>query len=469
MSAARTAGTAGRGDAASRRSRVGRTLVAVLGVSCVALTAAAAQPLGPRDLSRSGEVVALGGLGSIDPLSPGGDGATAGDRSTGSSGSGAGDGPPVGAGVDLGFDPGFVVAFASDVDLAYEIPVPGQEPAAPFTPSGTAGFSGGAGIPAASLRAYRAAAEVLAREASGCGIDWALLAGIGRVEANHGRFGGAVVSDQGVSVPRILGPRLDGTLANTQVIRDSDGGTLDGDAAYDRAVGPMQFLPGTWKRWGSDGDRDGVSNPQDIDDAALAGARYLCAGRSGLADRAQAALAVRRYNNSSSYVDLVLATAAGYRSGVDGFVGLVGSPVAPPPPGWMLPPGTVVGAAAAVPPAGPSAPSSEPAAATGPTGPPPAGPTTPPTDPPSVPPSVPPSGEPTMPPAPTGEPSVVPTTAVPVPTEPACEPTATEPTSDPGGAPVLAPCPAPCGSLPPATEPTVSPTCAPVPPGSPTP
>ncbi len=45
---------------------------------------------------------------------------------------------------------------------------------------------------------------------------------------------------------------------------------------YDRAVGPMQFLPGTWGRWGSDGDRDGVSDPQDVDDAALAAARYLC-------------------------------------------------------------------------------------------------------------------------------------------------------------------------------------------------
>ena len=45
---------------------------------------------------------------------------------------------------------------------------------------------------------------------------------------------------------------------------------------YDRAVGPMQFIPSTWSVIGVDGDNDGKRNPQDIDDAALATAVYLC-------------------------------------------------------------------------------------------------------------------------------------------------------------------------------------------------
>ena len=46
----------------------------------------------------------------------------------------------------------------------------------------------------------------------------------------------------------------------------------------DRAVGPMQFLPASWARYGADGNGDGVRDPHQLDDAALAAAAYLCAG-----------------------------------------------------------------------------------------------------------------------------------------------------------------------------------------------
>jgi len=52
---------------------------------------------------------------------------------------------------------------------------------------------------------------------------------------------------------------MDGSLAATAVVVDSDGGALDGDARYDRATGPMQFLPGTWRSIGADGNGDGVA------------------------------------------------------------------------------------------------------------------------------------------------------------------------------------------------------------------
>ncbi len=181
------------------------------------------------------------------------------------------------------------------------------------------------GIPDVTLRAYQAAAAALAVADPSCRLDWTLLAGIGRVESNHGRFAGAVVTPTGVSVPSVIGIRLDGTMAGTKVIVDSDAGRLDGDTAYDRAVGPMQFLPGSWVMFGADADGDGIRNPQDIDDAALAAGAFLCSGNDDLSTVAGASAAVRRYNNSGSYVTLVLSLASAYK----GLIPLGAIPVVP--------------------------------------------------------------------------------------------------------------------------------------------
>jgi len=100
------------------------------------------------------------------------------------------------------------------------------------------------GIPARVLEAYRAAAARLAAEQPGCGVPWELIAAIGRVESGHGTFGGAAVMADGRIAPEIIGLRLDGAGPVAE-IRDTDGGLLDRDTVYDRAVGPMQFIPGT--------------------------------------------------------------------------------------------------------------------------------------------------------------------------------------------------------------------------------
>jgi membrane-bound lytic murein transglycosylase B len=97
-------------------------------------------------------------------------------------------------------------------------------------------------------------------------------------------------------VPGIYGPRLDGV--NTAKIADTDAGAFDGDGAFDRAVGPMQFIPGTWRAMGVDGDGDGVRNPQDIDDAAMSTAVYLCSGKTDLSNASDLNAAVLRYNHS---------------------------------------------------------------------------------------------------------------------------------------------------------------------------
>jgi Transglycosylase SLT domain len=169
------------------------------------------------------------------------------------------------------------------------------------------------GIPTAALKAYSRAQQVLAQVDPGCHLPWTLVAAIGRVESNHGRFGGNALNSQGVAVPGIYGPRLDGV--NTAKITDTDAGAFDDDGAFDRAVGPMQFIPGTWRAMGVDGDGDGVRNPQDIDDAAMSTAVYLCSGKTDLSNASDLNAAVLRYNHSQQYVDLVVSIAKAYAGG----------------------------------------------------------------------------------------------------------------------------------------------------------
>lgn len=87
-----------------------------------------------------------------------------------------------------------------------------------------------------------------------------------------------------------------------RAIADTDGGVLDGDTTWDRAVGPFQFIPTTWTRWGSDGDGDGRADPQDVDDAALSAGRYPCADGKDLATGEGWSRAALSYNNSAQYL-----------------------------------------------------------------------------------------------------------------------------------------------------------------------
>ena len=169
-------------------------------------------------------------------------------------------------------------------------------------------------IPAAALRAYKRSARILSAVSPRCQLSWTLLAGIGRVESDHGRYAGARLGTDGVSRPLILGLPLNG-VGPVAAIRDSDNGRLDKDAKWDRAVGPMQFIPTTWDAVGVDGDGDGTRSPSDIDDAALAAAVYLCAGSVGVDARKAMRGALHRYNHSEEYVALVMAYEREYRTG----------------------------------------------------------------------------------------------------------------------------------------------------------
>ena len=170
------------------------------------------------------------------------------------------------------------------------------------------------GIPDAALSAYQRAETVINAADKSCNIPWQLIAAIGRVESDHGRANGNTLDDEGLATPGIYGIALDGSN-NTTVIRDTDAGQYDSDAKWDRAVGPMQFIPSTWSVVGVDGDNDGQRNPQDVDDAALATAVYLCSGNDDLSTDAGRRAAVFRYNHSQDYVDLVLSFMDAYMDG----------------------------------------------------------------------------------------------------------------------------------------------------------
>ena len=196
------------------------------------------------------------------------------------------------------------------------VPIPGV--IAPAVPNGSAdsviaGASSN-GIPAPALSAYQRAAQIIDSADKSCNIPWELIAAIGRVESDHGRYGGNTLTQNGVSKPGIYGIPLNGKNG-TQVVNDTDGGQLDHDPVYDRAVGPMQFIPSTWQVVKVDANGDGQRNPQDINDASLATAVYLCSGKDNLSTRGGQEAAVLRYNHSQSYVNLVLRLMESYSSG----------------------------------------------------------------------------------------------------------------------------------------------------------
>ncbi|MGI6879690.1 lytic transglycosylase domain-containing protein [Microbacterium sp. gxy059] len=168
------------------------------------------------------------------------------------------------------------------------------------------------GIPPRALAAY-VAADAYAREELGCDVGWNTLAGIGWVESHHGTLQGGSIEDDGVARPGIRGIPLDGEN-ETMRIPDSDGGALDGDTEWDRAVGPMQFIPETWRIWGVSASGEGEPSPHSIDDAAFTAARYLCQTDGTLAEPEQWIRAIRSYNDTADYQQRVAATAEGYRT-----------------------------------------------------------------------------------------------------------------------------------------------------------
>ncbi len=167
------------------------------------------------------------------------------------------------------------------------------------------------GISVTALQAYGYAALRTATDHPSCHLAWTTLAGIGKAESDHGREGGSILQPDGRVLPPVIGAALNGQDGR-KLIADSDHGTLDGDNVYDRAVGPMQFLPSTWTQYQVDADRDGVSDPNDLNDATLAAATYLCAGGKDLGTSGGWWAAVLSYNTVQAYAQKVFDAANDY-------------------------------------------------------------------------------------------------------------------------------------------------------------
>lgn len=129
-------------------------------------------------------------------------------------------------------------------------------------------------IPPELLPVYQEAASKT------CNMPWGVLAAIGSVESDHGRS----------NLPGV-----------------HDGANSAG------AMGPMQFLAGTWAAYGVDGNHDGVTDVYNPVDAIWGAAAYLCANGADQPDRLRDA--IWNYNHDGAYVDDVLARAQRYSEG----------------------------------------------------------------------------------------------------------------------------------------------------------
>jgi membrane-bound lytic murein transglycosylase B len=168
-------------------------------------------------------------------------------------------------------------------------------------------------IPERALAAYAGASLWLAETRPECGVGWNTLAGIGAVETIHGSYGGARAATDGTVRPSIIGIALDGSEGVKEIL-DTDQGELDGDEEYDRAVGPMQFIPTTWADYAEDGNLDGAADPNQIDDAALTAALYLCDSGGDVTTDDGWSTALGTYNESVSYAHKVAELAESYGS-----------------------------------------------------------------------------------------------------------------------------------------------------------
>jgi len=197
---------------------------------------------------------------------------------------------------------------AADIEAGLIVSRASYAPAnLPMPPSG-----GRPRLPHTVYLSYLAAEARERRSRPDCHLDWPMLAGIGEIESTQADEGR--VRPDGTSFPPIYGPLLNGRNGYAAV-PDTDGGRLDGNPRWDRAVGPMQFMPQTWQEWGSDGNGDGRADPQNVYDASLTAARYLCANGRDLSVPAQYTSAVLSYNDDLAYVRAVRAWARYYREG----------------------------------------------------------------------------------------------------------------------------------------------------------
>lgn len=170
------------------------------------------------------------------------------------------------------------------------------------------------GMPLTALEAYAYAARVAEVENPNCRIGWTTLAAIGQIESHHGQYNRAKLASNGDVTPPIRGVRLDGSGGTVHIVENTQPELADDDGVA-RAMGPMQFIPETWRLYGVDANNDGVVSPDNIDDAALSAAGYLCWRGKDLATPQGWMTALLAYNDSEIYARAVRDWATAYAAG----------------------------------------------------------------------------------------------------------------------------------------------------------
>lgn len=164
-------------------------------------------------------------------------------------------------------------------------------------------------IPERAMRGYAETTRTLGQEQPDCHLSWVTLAAIGRTTTDHGRAQGNAIGEDGIMTEPL----------GTVKLRDFYGKVVSAP----KALGPMQLPPALWKKWQPD-TPDAEPNVQNIDDAALATGRALCASGGDLSSGEQWWSGVRAIQDAPLFLHRVLATANVY--------GTVGQRTSPPHP-----------------------------------------------------------------------------------------------------------------------------------------
>ena len=134
--------------------------------------------------------------------------------------------------------------------------------------------SGPYDIPEAALRAYAYAAWAVAKQKN-CNLGWPTLAALGESLSNHGRANDSQLGDDGTTTVPLRGLNLFDP-AHPQEVADTDAGLFDGDPTKDIPIGPLQIMPSRWEQFNAAVEPDAKPNPDNINDASLTLAGFLC-------------------------------------------------------------------------------------------------------------------------------------------------------------------------------------------------
>jgi hypothetical protein len=172
----------------------------------------------------------------------------------------------------------------------------------------------GTDIPQIVLQAYQHAADMSAFLHPSCHLSWQDLAALGRIESDNAQHANTRIAANGDTYPPILGPPLDGSGGNAALPLPPLS-YYDGPGPWEEAVGPMQFLPTSWTSVAMVGGSDPTPDPNNVFDAAISAANYLCraVGPAGRLDTTSGLeTAYYSYNHSDSYVAEALSNATYY-------------------------------------------------------------------------------------------------------------------------------------------------------------